>query len=370
MPYSSSVRSDPRMTMVISGVGILGGSVHIALIPFFLWLGIDWLAALNVLSIAAWAYGWSVNRRGDQAMAILVMTGEVMVHTLAAVSAIGFQSGFQYYLIGGVSFTLFNSKLKMSNLLAIVSAMVLLFIALYLIDPSADFVFPSQGVLRGLHVLNAVIAFTAIVLASYYFRDATLRAEAKLEALATTDALTGAPNRRRMVELLEQERARARQTGAPFAVILGDVDHFKAFNDTHGHECGDRALQAVTEAISSRLRATDVLGRWGGEEFLVLLPSGDAHAPVCAGEALRDAVASRRVRFGGCDLPITMTFGVATSAGDEPIESVLCRADAALYAGKERGRNTVVAAGDARTSDGLPSPKGRPSPASAESVRV
>jgi PleD family two-component response regulator len=145
--------------------------------------------------------------------------------------------------------------------MAVAALMAGLFFTLYLTVPPVRFVFPEPAVVRALHVANAVITFVAIVLATYYFRVTTLLAEAELEARATTDPLTGIYNRRRMVELLEHERARSGRTVEPFAVVLTDVDHFKGFNDRHGHECGEQALVTVAEVLSGRLRRTDHLAR-------------------------------------------------------------------------------------------------------------
>jgi diguanylate cyclase (GGDEF)-like protein len=155
---------------------------------------------------------------------------------------------------------------------------------------------------------------------------------------ATTDLLTGLPNRRSFVDRFGAEMARSRRFAHPLSLVLLDVDHFKAVNDTHGHLAGDEILTTMAGVIAKEAREGEMIARIGGEEFAVLLPETDAGAAVSAAERMRRAVAD--AGFGGVGR-ITISLGVAEMrAGDEP-DDVLRRADQALYAAKARGRNAT-----------------------------
>jgi diguanylate cyclase (GGDEF)-like protein/PAS domain S-box-containing protein len=156
----------------------------------------------------------------------------------------------------------------------------------------------------------------------------------RLQDIALTDELTGLPNRRRWHEDLDREMARARRTQTRLCVGMVDIDDFKPFNDTHGHQAGDELLRETSRAWSEVLRATDLLARYGGDEFLLLLPE-------CPVEEAMVVVARLR---GATPADLTCSIGLTSSIGDEDADGVLARADHALYDAKRQGRNGVVVA--------------------------
>lgn len=160
---------------------------------------------------------------------------------------------------------------------------------------------------------------------------------ARLERLALTDELTGLANRRAWQEGLERERARAQRHDQPLCVAMLDLDHFKHFNDAHGHQAGDRLLREVTRTWHSQLRATDILARYGGEEFALLLPTGPVQTAEMVLERLRVATPAGQ----------TCSAGLAVFNGSETADALVARADGALYEAKARGRDrTVIATAD------------------------
>src|SRR5690606_38977160 len=168
------------------------------------------------------------------------------------------------------------------------------------------------------------------------------RAAWQLRRTAERDALTSSLNRRALDKAVAREFEAS--TSQPLAVLFIDIDWFKKVNDTHGHACGDECLRAVASALRTGLRPDDVLGRYGGEEFLVILPDQDAAAARVVGERLRQSIERLPLRWQGEVLHLTVSIGLAARRpGDGPAR-LLERADKALYRAKHEGRNRVCAA--------------------------
>lgn len=163
------------------------------------------------------------------------------------------------------------------------------------------------------------------------------------QRLAATDALTKLQNRRAFMTWMDTESARLDRYGGEATLGLLDVDHFKAVNDGHGHGAGDQVLVAVARAVESALRRADVVARWGGEEFVFVLPSTSLAASRTAAERVRSAIESTIVDLGPCFAPIRVTasIGLAHRRDRESIECLVARADAAMYRAKQAGRNRV-----------------------------
>lgn len=173
-----------------------------------------------------------------------------------------------------------------------------------------------------------------------------LRVNAALEELARVDALTGLFNRRCLLERLEAELSRIKRYGGPLSVLMIDVDHFKAVNDTYGHPVGDRVLAGVAHDLAASLRRTDVAGRVGGEEFCVLLPGTPLAGAAQVAERLRMTISRRTFEVDSTSLHVTCSIGAAgLEGGGSSPEDVLGRADKALYEAKHGGRNRVVVDG-------------------------
>jgi diguanylate cyclase (GGDEF)-like protein len=172
------------------------------------------------------------------------------------------------------------------------------------------------------------------------------RLVSELKRASRHDPLTGLLNRRAIDEALAAEVQRARRLGAPFSVLMLDVDHFKPINDTHGHAAGDRALQHLATLLSSQMRDIDRVGRYGGEEFVVLLPGTPQEQAHGLAQRLCEKVAALPPMWRDAPLPVTVSIGVAEWLGDSGgLPALMARADAALYRAKEDGRNRVVTTG-------------------------
>jgi len=174
-------------------------------------------------------------------------------------------------------------------------------------------------------------------------QEELVSARESMRHAATHDSLTGLTNRGEILAMLERELERARRERKPVAVILCDVDHFKNVNDTLGHLFGDEALREIGRRLRTQLRVYDGVGRYGGEEFLMVLPSCDLPNALLRADGLREIIAKTPVVCSGEERLITMSMGVAVSAceGKNEVEMLLNQADAGLYKAKENGRNRI-----------------------------
>jgi diguanylate cyclase (GGDEF)-like protein len=184
----------------------------------------------------------------------------------------------------------------------------------------------------------------AIVRARVQNQLALIHAYSELRRLAVTDPLTGVANRRRLMEVGDSEMARAGRSTEPVAVLMLDIDHFKRVNDTWGHPAGDAVIQHLASTAAALVRASDTVGRLGGEEFAIVLPTAAAAGAAEFAERLRTRIASTPVEWQGARIPITISVGVAERnlTRDADFSALLGRADQALYRAKSSGRNKVV----------------------------
>jgi diguanylate cyclase (GGDEF)-like protein len=213
--------------------------------------------------------------------------------------------------------------------------------AVFSADPMAAFNSPT-AFQAGTFLFCAAIAISSSFAFLLLHKE---RAEYEAMRLATLDPLTGAYNRRVFHEIAERELARARRAGQPLSIIVLDIDHFRAVNEKHGNRVGDEVLTQLAAVLRGALRQEDMLVRYGGEEFLVLLPEVPGPGAVVVAGRLRKAAESAKIQVGQLDIPLTVSVGVSArlDEGPESIEGLLARADEALGLAKQRGRNRVVA---------------------------
>ena len=204
---------------------------------------------------------------------------------------------------------------------------------------------PDQGVLAAdkRRIVEAAAALLAVSIKNaQLFR--------KVRENSVRDALTGCFTRGHALDVVDAELRRARRSQTPVSMIMFDLDHFKDVNDRHGHLCGDAVLSAVGARMKEVLRGSDLKCRYGGEEFLVLLPETPLHGARRVAETLRREIAERPVPWSGEALTITASFGLAqTLPGEVNVQAVIARADQALYRAKDDGRNCVRIAAETAT---------------------
>jgi diguanylate cyclase (GGDEF)-like protein len=186
--------------------------------------------------------------------------------------------------------------------------------------------------------------------------DRLIRVQEALRELATHDSLTGLLNRRACLDSLLAELNRGCRTGNPVCIVMADIDHFKRINDAHGHQTGDEVLCEVARRMQSSLRRYDTIGRFGGEEFLLVLPECGLEEGVKLAERICHLIRSEPVKAKNIPIEVSISLGVAVANQLAPadLEALLGSADAALYRAKEAGRNRVEFSANFRLSSGTP----------------
>lgn len=192
-------------------------------------------------------------------------------------------------------------------------------------------------------IANMIVLTTCITVFSHVYEVSRERSEIQLLHMAQTDFLTGLPNRSRIKVFFEREKSRASREQQPLSLLVIDLDHFKQVNDRFGHEAGDRALVFFADLLQHRLRATDLAGRLGGEEFGVILVNTTTDTAIQVAEDLRQALAEAHVEHEGKAIPLSLSVGVAELEVDgNSLQDLLATADQRLYQAKGLGRNQVV----------------------------
>ena len=323
-----------RVTMVAAGVDA-------AFLVLFLALDSPVLAWLNVASIAMYATAYWLLTKRVNVPALLLIWIEVLGHAAIGSLLVGWDSGFHYYLLMFIPAIVVGSRVRQMVL------MLVLLLTAYLGLHSATLAYGTLAPLSGaglgiVHAFNVTIVFSMASYTARFYYNTVRRAERKLVELAATDPLTGLSNRRNLLMLAQHEIARSRRSGEPIALIIVDIDNFKQINDQYGHEAGDQVIAHVAAQLSQYCREQDVAARWGGEEFLILLPATDVDEAMIVAERIRQSATSFAAERGSGRRGYTLSLGVTTLSADEPLNDAIARADRALYQSKTQGRDRVT----------------------------
>jgi diguanylate cyclase (GGDEF)-like protein len=204
--------------------------------------------------------------------------------------------------------------------------------------------FSSDEILQNVEIItNLGLASLAVMIFAHIYERSRILNEKRLTEQATTDALTGLPNRLKLAEVFERERAHALRNGTPLSLVFIDIDHFKQINDRFGHEVGDRALAHFAKVLAQRLRINDLFCRLGGEEFAVLLSGSKTAQARDIAESLRERLAAEPLVVDDSTLHMTLSAGVACFGVDgQSLDELMQAADRRTYAAKRAGRNRVI----------------------------
>lgn len=329
--------------LLLSSCCVLAGVTHLAFGILFYQAQVTPMAQVNVASVLTYVLSALLLRQDRVGLAMILMIGEVAVHAVLAVIAVGWESGFHYYLLIAIPIYLANQVNRWPVKITVATIMGAAYVALDWYWRTAPPVYLMDlSTLAYLHRFNLVTTIAILSGITVLYVHLITQAEERLHELATTDSLTGLMNRRSLLAMLDAEQARRQRKPHDVAIILVDIDHFKKLNDTFGHNMGDWALQAVSEVLKKGVREMDFVARWGGEEFLIILPFADIATALPVAERLRQGIADLRFPTRDHALRVTATLGLSTLAVDDMVDVAIQRADAALYKGKHEGRNQVV----------------------------
>lgn len=217
-----------------------------------------------------------------------------------------------------------------------------------------EFEHEQQQIRKQIFLRNSFMIAFLVLLNIAFFIYIRYRSQAKvhdklentheqLKEIARTDPLTELSNRRDIIEKIEYEQIRFERNKNPFVIIIGDLDFFKSINDRYGHDCGDYVLKKVAQILRTTIRKQDIVSRWGGEEFLLLLPETPLEGGKVAAEKVRKKIENSNLKYNNDPLSITITLGVSVYDNVMEIDDCIKKADQALYRGKHKGRNCVVA---------------------------
>ena len=325
-------------------VATVAGATHVMFLGLFYGLGAHALAWVNLGSVILFGFSYLCLRKRLNLLAVFLIVTEIMAHAVLAVRAIGWDSGFHYYLLVVVPIVVISRMKVRAFKPVLVGLLLTLYVGMdYTLRGLTPYDHLGTQTLAALRYFNIAVTFLLLTYLSNIYLQLVTKAEKDLRVLATTDPLTHLLNRRSLIEVAEYELLQRKRNHAPLAFVLADIDHFKAINDAHGHAAGDAVLTAVSHILRLALREQDSVARWGGEEFLILMPNATLEMASTVAERLRAQIAAIDVPFEGAQIKVSMTFGVSCHHDEEPVEAPVSRADSALYKGKLSGRNQVVA---------------------------
>jgi diguanylate cyclase (GGDEF)-like protein len=310
------------------------------------------LLAVQLVTITAYSMSYILSRRGHRWLPIALAWLDLLGHATVCCLIVGFESGFQYYSWILLPLLFANVHRDVNVKIALAIGLTALYVLIdWWLHRTTPLVVISPAALAALRYFNIACFLTALGMIAFAHARTVEDGERRLNALASTDGLTGLLNRRRMSDLMQRELAHACLDKRSLAVMVLDIDHFKTINDQYGHARGDQVILAVGEILRANVRQHDLVARWGGEEFLVLMPDAGLDTARETAERVRRAVASYVVRDKSDVLPVTVTAGVSAWNEAERLEDTILRADTVLYVGKQAGRDRVVVDGTGHVSN-------------------
>ncbi len=328
----------------------LGVLIHSSFIYLFSYLGNTFMMKYNILSSLVFLTAFILNRKRWHQIALLLMLVEIPVHASLATHFVGWESGFYVYLMALIPLVCFYPN--WSHLIKIILCIVITFFSLGLKYYSVEYpptMQISSAVLNNLFYMNNFYFYVVLIFLSFYYALAANRAQEDLQVsyeqikkLARTDPLTGLPNRRDTIERIELEALRCERNKSEMAIIVADIDNFKNFNDQYGHDCGDFVLVAVADCIENMLRRDDHIGRWGGEEFIIVLPDTNREKASQVIQIIQHNLNSNKFSYKDAEHHISLTFGISMCNHSMNIDKAIKAADNAMLKGKKNGKNQLV----------------------------
>lgn len=355
-----------RKKLVGRSLGIfylmLAGMVlaHVFYVFYFHAVGSFFMSFFNVFSSAFYIGLFIVFLNKKYMGVMLFLFTEVCVHAFFATIAVGLSSGFDLFIICVVFSILFVKSITKAGRKVIYAMYAFAFVTLISMqivprcfDLSMLRVYPTEGQISFIFIFNAVLAFIMVLFFSIIFLDDVekdrkilRRQNARLLELARVDSLTGLLNRRAMKQRLENAFYTKSTYGVEFVVVIIDIDNFKQINDQFGHSCGDQVIKKLASIIQRKVRETDYVCRWGGDEVLILLNKSSLDGAVSTMKRIYYQICNTKINYNQMVLNITVTMGICSSKGYYLLQDIIVEADRRLYSGKRNGKNRIVYSSD------------------------
>ncbi|WP_022954143.1 GGDEF domain-containing protein [Leucothrix mucor] len=332
-----------RKYIVILITCIVGTLGHIGFATLFWFFQVDILFSFNLFGAVLWVCIGIINYQAKHAQAIFLICLELLLIITLTISLLGLDFGFQLYFWPVACLAVINPSLKKLHASLIGFGFIIAIVLLKYFFDGVQSDSPLVEYASTIYMFNAIIAGIPLVIGIASIREINESQEKVLTELATIDELTGLYNRRYINSYLRRYyKANAGNDSAHHCVVLGDIDHFKRINDNFGHDVGDTVLQVISARLKSSFRKVDIVCRWGGEEFLIVLHEADAQKAYRIVDRIRQEIAGSIEVDESNTLTVTMSFGIASTMECEGSEQLIKLADENLYQAKNNGRNCVI----------------------------
>ncbi len=328
---------------------------HVIYLVMFILLGVKEMAVFNVFSVCFYGSLLYLVRKPRLRIPLLAaVLMEITVHACMGIYYIGWNNGFGMFMlfIMPVPFYMPLKKIYLPYLLSAVPLVVFVAAKIILGNPARSvYSFHDPVANNTIYFINTFFGSVILLyVASIYMFDRELNKirmtekNESLQKIATIDPLTELFNRRAMMDYLKLVQSSCRKSKKSYIIAIGDIDDFKKVNDTYGHEAGDEVLKAVSKIMADNVPAEGYVSRWGGEEFLLLIPSNDIDVGIsCADKVRREISELTFLHDSRIPYNVTVTIGMCKALPDDDFEKVISEADKRLYRGKNQGKNCVIA---------------------------
>ena len=328
-------------------------AAHAMYCALFFAFGIKEMAIFNIGSVIFYTMTIILARRVKEKLNLVYCAlAEIVIHATAATVFVGWQANFAMFLLMIIPIAFLMPNKNKSIPFVIMGSSVVLYVMLHLFDERFTYwryELEDERFNLVFFAINAVIGVFVLIYVTYIYTLTNLYQESKLrvqneqlKVMASVDPLTKLNNRRAMGEELKRIGVESDLSGMSYAVGLGDIDNFKKVNDTYGHDHGDAVLEKVARMLMEQLPEKSRIARWGGEEFLFVIPDSNMKEASQWAEKILQAVRQYELKKDGKSFSITMTIGVCEGKGAEAINGTITAADQLLYYGKNHGKDQVV----------------------------
>ena len=342
---------DKSNELMIFSIGLAAClCAHISYLIMFHILGVKELFIFNIFSISAYVLLLVLVRFvKDRSLIVYLGDLEIIIHAAYATYLLGWQPDFAMFfiLIIPATFLTKTQRIYIPFIIGGLSLGLYLYFKITLeYNANVKYVFEDNDVIRAIQITNAVIGVFVMLCAAVtnillreYMEFQLIDQRETFKELASIDPLTSLYNRRAMNENIKNIRRNCLTPKSQYVIGIGDIDNFKKINDTYGHDTGDKVLVYVSKLLISEIPDGGYAARWGGEEFLFIIPESNIEAGLAFTEKIHKSLRAHIFEIDDCEFGVTMTFGISVGIQVDKIDSVITKADKRLYKGKNNGKN-------------------------------